>query len=152
MEKKRLSPQLVHVGRPYLEGSRNIVLKAMGVAILKKSSEQHPECGLAGPGERTTARTAVFTGMSINLPCQKKKREVTRGDSNSQPWGFLTNSLPTESHALPCQSERTSFRCYVVDHRRARLVDGGAQLTARRLRASASGAHESSHGEHRARR
>ena len=30
------------------------------------------------PGERTTVRTAVLTGMCINLPCQKKKREVTR--------------------------------------------------------------------------
>ena len=29
-------------------------------------------------GERTTAQTAVFTGMRIYLPCQKEKREVTR--------------------------------------------------------------------------
>ena len=34
--------------------------------------------GAALPGERTTARAAVFTGMCINTPCQKKKREMAR--------------------------------------------------------------------------
>ena len=29
-------------------------------------------------GKRTDPRMVVFTGMCINLPCQKKKREVTR--------------------------------------------------------------------------
>ena len=37
--------------------------------------------GAALPGERTTARTAVFTGMCMDLLCQKKKREVTRAGS-----------------------------------------------------------------------
>ena len=34
--------------------------------------------GAALSGERTTARTAVFNGMCIDLPRQKKKREMTR--------------------------------------------------------------------------
>ena len=36
--------------------------------------------GAALPGERTTAWTAfhVFTGMCINIPCHKNKREVAR--------------------------------------------------------------------------
>ena len=29
------------------------------------------------PGKRTNARTVVFTGMCLNLPSQKKKREVS---------------------------------------------------------------------------
>ena len=35
--------------------------------------------GAALLGERKTTRTAVFTGMSIYVPYQKRKREVARG-------------------------------------------------------------------------
>ena len=44
----------------------------------KKVHAPNTPRGAALPRERTTARTAEFTGMCIDLPCQKKKREVTR--------------------------------------------------------------------------
>ena len=53
---------------------RCYALEQQSVKKLPRSLSKHnTPRGLALPGERTAARTAVFTGMCINLPCQKKK-------------------------------------------------------------------------------
>ena len=48
------------------------------MAVNAPTRKHNTPRGAALPGERTTARTAVFTGMCINLPCQKNTREVNR--------------------------------------------------------------------------
>ena len=56
---------------------RSIILCPIHTAIFAVKHMHNTSRRATVPGERTTARTAVFTGMCIDLPCPKKKRKVT---------------------------------------------------------------------------